>query len=234
MNINLNNPFVQGVIASLVAAVIFALFARFLKMLKKRGLGLFDFLRRGFKEKTGLETYLNTLSDKTLRISHPWMKEDQYLTDILVPIYFEENKMSQREELETFLAREYQKNPALRLMITGKPGSGKTIAMRVMARSLGAMDPKSRPVPVLLAFTDIKDLTDPQQLEQPIIEKLKVFQFELGKKDNTAEYFVKENLYTGKLFLLFDGYDELDKTNRETAVKLLNTFLGMYPRVHGL
>jgi Cdc6-like AAA superfamily ATPase len=79
------------------------------------------------------------------------MKEDQYLTDILVPIYFEVNKMSQREELETYLAREYKKNPSPRLVITGKPGSGKTIAMRVMARSLGAMDPESRPVPVAIS-----------------------------------------------------------------------------------
>ncbi len=231
MTIDFSNPYVIGVIGSLVAAVIYALFGKFFKMLKKLVLGLFDFFQRGFKEKPGLETYLNTLVDKTLRISHPWMKEDQHLTDILVPIYFEVNKMAQREELETYLAREYKKNPALRLVITGKPGSGKSIAMRVMARSLAAMDPDTRPVPVLLAFTDIKGLDDPQQLEPIIIEKLKVFQFELGKKDNTADRFVKENLYSGKLFLLFDGFDELDKANRETAAKLLNTFLGMYPQI---
>jgi hypothetical protein len=74
MNIDFNHPFVQGVIASLVAAVIFTLFVLFLKKLAKSGLGLLDFFRRGVKE-------------KTLRISHPWMKQDQFLTDILVPIY---------------------------------------------------------------------------------------------------------------------------------------------------
>ena len=87
MNIDLNNPFVQGVIASLVAAVIFALFVFFLKKLAKSGLGLLDFFRRGVKEKTGLDIYRKTLEEKNLRISHPWMKEDQFLTDILVPIY---------------------------------------------------------------------------------------------------------------------------------------------------
>ena len=101
MNIDLNNPFVQGVIASLVAAVIFALFVLFLKKLAKSGLGLLDFFRRGVKEKTGLDTYRKTLEEKTLRISHPWMKQDQLLTDILVPIYCEVNQMSRREELET-------------------------------------------------------------------------------------------------------------------------------------
>jgi hypothetical protein len=87
MNIDFNHPFVQGVIASLVAAVIFALFLPLLKKLAKYGLGLLDFFRRGVKEKTGLDTYRKTLEEKTPRISHPWMKEDQFLTDILVPIY---------------------------------------------------------------------------------------------------------------------------------------------------
>lgn len=231
MNIDFENPFIQGVIASLVAAVIFALFVWFLKILKNSGLGLFDFLQRGKKEKTGLDTYLNTLADKTLRISHPWMKEDQYLSDILVPIYFQVNKMAQREELETYLAREYQENPALRLVITGKPGSGKTIAMRVMTRAICSFKTEAQPVPVLLAFTDIKGLTETQQLERIVIEKLKFYQFEHGKKENIAERFVEESLYTGKLFLLFDGYDELDKDSREIAAKFLNDFLGMYPRV---
>ncbi|UCH92297.1 MAG: NACHT domain-containing protein [Candidatus Aminicenantes bacterium] len=232
MNIDLNDPFVQGVIASLVAAVIFALFVLFLKKLAKSGLGLLDFFRRGVKEKTGLDTYRKTLEEKTLRISHPWMKEDQFLTDILVPIYFEVNKMSRREELETFLAREYKQNPRLRLVITGKPGSGKTIAMRVIARATRTFDTDIQPVPVLMTFSDIKGITRPDQLEHIIIEKLKFYQFEKGdKNNNTAERFVKENLYTGKLFLLFDGFDELDKANRETASKLLNTFLGTYEKI---
>jgi len=163
MNIDFNNWFVQGVIASFVAAVISALFVGLFKMLKNSGRGIFDFLQRGKKEKTGLDTYLKTLADKTLCISHPWMKEDQQLTDILVPIYFEVNKMAQREELETYLAREYQKNPELRMVITGKPGSGKTIAMRVMARAIGSFETDAQPVPVLLAFTDIKGLTETHQ-----------------------------------------------------------------------
>jgi hypothetical protein len=232
MNIDLNDPFVQGVIASLVAAVIFALFVLLLKKLAKSGLGLVDFFRRGVKEKTSLDIYRKTLEDKTLRISHPWMKEDQFLTDILVPIYFEVKQMSRREELETFLAREYKKNPRLRLVITGKPGSGKTIAMRVIARATRSLDPDSPPMPVLMTFSDIKGITQPDQLVQVIIEKLKYFQFEKGdKKNNAAERFVKENLYSGKLFLLFDGFDELDKANRESAAQLLNHFLGTYEEI---
>jgi len=232
MAIDFNNPFVQGVIASIVGGVIIILVGIIFKMMKKSGLGLFDFFRRGVKEKTGLDTYRKTLEEKTLRISHPWMKEEQKLTDILVPIYFEVDKMSQREELETYLARMFKENQALRLMILGKPGSGKTIAMRVIARSLGTIDTGIQPVPVLMTFSDIKGITDPEKLEQKIVEKLKFYQFGKGEKDDiTPERFVKENLYTGKLFLLFDGYDELDKSARETAAKLVNMFLGTYRRI---
>ncbi|MCX6583008.1 MAG: NACHT domain-containing protein [Candidatus Aminicenantes bacterium] len=228
MNIS---AFVLGIFSSVIGTLIYARFGLFLKILRKIGLGSCGCLQRWSKVKTGLDTYLKNLADKILCIPHPLIKEGQYLTDILVPIYFKVNHMAQREELETYLAREYRKNPALRLVITGKPGSGKTIAMRVMARALSSFDTETHPVPILLAFTDIKGLDDSLRLEQTIIEKLKFFQFEQGEKNNIAERFVKENLYTGKLFLLFDGFDELDKANRETAAKFLNTFLGMYPRV---
>lgn len=193
MNIDFNDPFVQGVIASLVAAVIFALFVLFLKKLAKSGLGLLDFSRRGVKEKTGLDTYRKTLEEKTLRISHPWMKQDQLLTDILVPIYFQVKQMSRREELETFLARKYKKNPALRLVITGKPGSGKTIAIRVIARATRTFDTDSQPVPVLMTFSDIKGITQPEQLEHTIIEKLKFYQFEKGKRNRAKLRAAAEN-----------------------------------------
>ncbi|MDQ1350947.1 MAG: hypothetical protein QG657_1249, partial [Acidobacteriota bacterium] len=227
MNINWNDPYVIGVIGSIVGTVFFAIFVFFLKRMVKSGRGFFQFLRQGMNEKTGLDIYLNTLEEQTLRVTHPWMKEEQKLTDILVPVYFETDKMSRREELELFLARMYRKNPALRLVITGKPGSGKTIAMRVIARSFRYLETEIQPVPVLMTFSDIKGMSDPEKLECLIIEKLKFYQFHQGKNDNsTVERFVKENLYTGKLFLLFDGYDELDKSDRETAAKLLRTFLG--------
>lgn len=227
MNINWNDPYVIGVIGSIIGAIIFAAFGFFFKRMAKSGVGLFRLVRQGMKEKTGLDIYLNTLEEHTLLITHPWMKEEQKLTNILVPIFFETDKMSKREELEPFLARMYKQNPALRLVITGKPGSGKTIAMRVIARSLRFLNTENQPVPVLMTFSDIKGFNDPEKLERLIIEKLKFYQFHQGKNDDsTVERFVKDNLYTGKLFLLFDGYDELDKSDRETAAKLLKTFLG--------
>jgi hypothetical protein len=232
MKIGSNDPLTLGIIASLIAGVILAFFGYLLSRLRKSGFGMFELFRRGSREKTGLETYRQTLEDRTLRISHPWMKEDQTLTDILVPINLQTKKATQREELEIYLAREFKKNQSLRLLLLGKPGSGKTIAMRVIARILWTFNEENPVVPVLMNFSDIKGITDKEGLKKKIIEKLIYYQFEQGKKDdNTAKQFVEENLYEGKLFLLFDGYDELDKSARVDAAKLLNTFLGAYPNI---
>ncbi|HLP47436.1 MAG TPA: hypothetical protein VK469_15920, partial [Candidatus Kapabacteria bacterium] len=182
--IDWNNQYVIGIITSIIGTVLLTTFLLFFKKMAKSGLGFFQFLRQGMKEKTGLDIYLNTLEEHTLRITHPWMKEEQKLTDILVPVFFETDKMSSREELEPFLARMYRKNPALRLVITGKPGSGKTIAMRVIARSLRSLDTEIQPVPVLMTFSDIKGFNDPEKLERLIIEKLKLYQFQQGKNDD--------------------------------------------------
>ncbi len=48
----------------------------FLKKMFKSGLGFFQFLQQGMNEKTGLDIYLNALEAHTLRITHPWMKEE--------------------------------------------------------------------------------------------------------------------------------------------------------------
>jgi predicted NACHT family NTPase len=220
MRFDLSDPTFQGILIAFIGGLLVVLFVYMLKLLRKSGSEIFSRLKRGKKEKTGLENYRKTLEDKTLRISHPWMKEDQTLADILVPINFETKKETKREELEVFLGREFNKNKALRLLILGKPGSGKTIAMRVIARSLWTLDEKIRPVPVLMSFSDIKGIKDNEELEKKIIENLIYYQFEQGKKDDTtAKQFVEENLDKGKLFLLFDGYDELDKSARESAAK---------------
>jgi len=232
MKIDLSDPLTLGIIASLIAGVILAFFGYLLNRLRKRGIGMFELFRRRSKEKTGVETYRQTLEDRTLCISHPWMKEEQTLTDILVPINFQTKKATQREELEVYLAREFKKNRALRLLLLGKPGSGKTIAMRVIARTLWAFNEENPVVPVLMNFSDIKGITGKERLEKKIIETLIYYQFEQGKKDDTtAKKFVEENLYEGKLFLLFDGYDELDKSARGDAAKLLNDFLGAHPQI---
>ena len=112
MKIDLSDPLsvlVLSISASLIAAAFVKFLGYMIKRLKKRSFGIFELSRRWKKEKTGLETYRQTLEDRTLRISHPWMKEEQTLTDILVPINFQTKKTTQREELEVYLVREFKR-----------------------------------------------------------------------------------------------------------------------------
>jgi DNA polymerase III delta prime subunit len=232
MNFDLSDPnfmsFLIGVVGAVIGAYLIFLFTRFWKS----GKNFAGFFLRKRKEKTGLDYYREDLEAKTLRISHPWMKEEQTLTDVLVPINFETGKTTEREQLEVYLTRMYAKNRSLRLLITGKPGSGKTIAMRVIARTLWAVDEGTAPVPVLMSFTDIKGIKNGEELEKKIVEKLRLHQFEQGKKnETTAETFVRQNLDTGRLFLLFDGYDELEKSARQAAARMLNTFLDTHRKI---
>lgn len=220
--------FLIGVVGAVIGAYLIFLFTRFWKS----GRNFAGFFLRKRKEKTGLDYYREDLEAKTLRISHPWMKEEQTLTDVLVPINFETGKTTEREQLEVYLTRMYAKNRSLRLLITGKPGSGKTIAMRVIARTLWAVDEDTAPVPVLMSFTDIKGIKNGEELEKKIVEKLRFHQFEQGKKnETTAETFVRQNLDTGRLFLLFDGYDELEKSARQAAARMLNDFLDTHRKI---
>lgn len=232
MQIDFNNPYIQGILIAFIAALLAAFFVYLLKLIKKSGSQLFSKFQQRKKEETGLEIYRCTLEEKTLRISHPWMKEDQTLNGILVPINFEMRGVTEREELEIYVKSLFRKKSAPRLLILGKPGSGKTIAMRVIARTMWSIDEKIRLVPVILNFSDIKNVTNKKELEQKIIEKLEYYQFEKGKKDDkAADKFIEENLYSGNIILLFDGYDEIEKSARGSVAEFLNHFLGTHNNI---
>jgi hypothetical protein len=217
-----------GVSYGILAALIIYLFTK----LKNTGKGWFFLLNKNAKIQNGNQLYCYNLSNDLLHISHPWMKQGQTLDDILVPVNFTGNKTSEREELEIYLKRTFEKQENPRILILGKPGTGKSIAMRVIARTIIATDKERNRTPVVLTFSDIKGVKDDQDLKQKIVEQLRIHQFEKHEKDKTtAKQFVDENLYTGKIILLFDGYDELEKSERKEASKFLNYFLKSYPNI---
>ena len=119
MKIDWSNAIVTG----LVVAVLVAIGRIIYKGGIESGKRFAGFFLRKIKEKTGLDYYREDLEAKTLSISHPWMKEEQTLTDVLVPINFETGKITGREQLEVYLSQMYKKNRSLRLLIMGKPGS---------------------------------------------------------------------------------------------------------------
>lgn len=151
---------------------------------------------------------------------------------VLVPVNFETDGGSRREELELHFKRLIRADRSARLLILGKPGSGKTVAMWLLARIAWTLDFETPLVPVLLTFFDIKEVRDKEMLEVKIVEKLEYFQFAQGQRDNTnAKEFAAQNLYSGNMLLLFDGFDELEKSTRETISRVLNNFLGTHPHI---
>ena len=63
---------------------------------------------------------------------------------------------------------------------------------------------------------------------------MKYYQFEQDKNNiKSADEFINENLYNddGRIVLLFDGYDELEKSARKSISALLNNFLGTHKNI---
>ena len=110
-----------------------------------------------------------------------------------------------------------------RLMITGIPGSGKTMLMRHMALAYGngaLPGLENRPVPILL---DLHRLNDPDLTEEKLIAVI-VDAFKRNQFPN-AERFVRHSLQHGKLMLLLDGLDELSSAVRPILAQRISDLL---------
>lgn len=232
MNIDFSNAWVQGILIAAAGTILAAIVTFLYKLIRKSGGGFVSFLSRKSKQKTGLDLYRQTLEEETLQISHPWMKEDQTLSDILVDVNFELKGKTEKIDLQNFLRQTFKTGNSPRILILGKPGSGKSIAMRVIAKLIWDLLPGNPIVPVILNFSDIKGLHTHEELKRAIIQKLEYYQFEKGNINSlAADNFVEENLFSGKILLLIDGYDELDKSNRATARILAKNFLSTFRNI---
>ncbi|MFT4925571.1 MAG: hypothetical protein ACI8WB_001664 [Phenylobacterium sp.] len=230
-SIDFTNPEIQLIVAG-IFSLLTTLIAAWILSSFTRKRGFFTSLLGRARQETGLESYQQTLNEELLKISHPWMKENQSLQDILVSVNFVKAGSTSKEELGLYLRRAFKAQQTPRIMIVGKPGSGKSVAMRMIAKAVWSVKEDNQLVPVLLTFSDLKTLRNGEDLEAKIVEKLKYHQFEQGKRNKLdAQNFVDQHLESGKFVLLFDGYDELDKTTRETTAALLNAYLGTHRNI---
>ncbi|UJB73049.1 NACHT domain-containing protein (plasmid) [Acaryochloris sp. 'Moss Beach'] len=112
-----------------------------------------------------------------------------------------------------------------RLMVTGAPGSGKTMLLRYLFFSYaqGQLLLPGRPVLVLLELNRLKkaDLTQ----EDLILELVQVFKLYGWPK---ADGFVRQQLKQGKLMLLLDGLDEVSSNARLEVVACIQDLLQTY------
>ena len=107
-----------------------------------------------------------------------------------------------------------------RLMVTGAPGSGKSMLLKSLILAYAEdrlFSQKEDVTPILLELNRLSDST--LSIEQYLVEAL-------GRDDFLkATWFVKQGLKNGNLMLLLDGLDELNGNDRPQVVKRIKEFL---------
>lgn len=178
-----------------------------------------------------LKSYKTSLDTETLKLKHSWKLEGQSLKELIVPVNISQKGQSERLSLIDFIKREYYQNRASRFILMGGAGSGKSVAMGVITRKIWYSDASNLLVPVLMTFSDIKEVKSDKELEIKIVKTLERFQFEKGRRNDKAEKFVAQNLYEGNIILLFDGFDELEKGVRINIANFLNSFFQTHQNI---
>lgn len=105
-----------------------------------------------------------------------------------------------------------------RLLILGKPGSGKTTTLLELARDLiqRAQQQSIHPIPVLFELSDWKN--DKQTFANWLAADLKF-------RHNIPKGLTRKWIKTGQLLPLLDGLDELGLTRQKLCIQKINKFL---------
>ncbi|RQH43129.1 NACHT domain-containing protein [Okeania hirsuta] len=118
-----------------------------------------------------------------------------------------------------------------RLAIKGQPGAGKTLLLKYLVLSWAREKLKTSSneyVPILLELYPLNEI----EISALNIELLKQKLVEALDRDDfpKANSFVERNLEKGKLFLLFDGLDEVKSLIRPQVVQAINDLLDKYDK----
>jgi hypothetical protein len=220
----------EKLILAVVTSLVVALLTWLRKGISQALAGIFGQLWNRLPYREEIARYRAQLDRDALKIHHAWMKEGQTLGDILVPVSVESGRLGKGvESLSAILAEALKPGKVRHLVVTGGPGSGKSVALRLAARSAWTLpsleDGKPR-VPVLLTFSDYRaakfDLTE------ALVSSLRArgFRRVKGRDQGTiAREFVQDALAEGRLLILIDALDELGGADRVTAVQSLRTEL---------
>lgn len=122
-----------------------------------------------------------------------------------------------------------------RLTIKGQPGAGKTLLLKYLVLSWARekLNTSSNEyVPILLELYRLNEIEPSslniQVLKQKLVEALDRDDFP------KANYFVERSLEKGKLFLLFDGLDEVKSLIRTQVVQAINDLLDKYDKCRAI
>jgi len=122
-----------------------------------------------------------------------------------------------------------------RLAIKGQPGAGKTLLLKYLVLSWAREKLKTSSneyVPILLELYRLNEIEtsalNMEVLKQKLVEALDRDDFP------KANSFVERNLEKGKLFLLFDGLDEVKSLIRPQVVQAINDLLDKYDKCRAI
>lgn len=193
---------------------------------------LLNFRDKQFIIPRTLRTYKAHLDNETYSLNHSWKLANQTLKEIIVPIYINNNERISLIDYINDLYSNYNYQKKIhKIILLGEGGSGKSVAMGEIARKIWEIKRTGTLLPVILKFSEIKNVKSKNDFENAIVKNLERNQFENGKNTNKAKNYVSVNLYNGTILLLLDGLDELEKTSRIEITQFLNDFLRTYPHI---
>jgi NACHT domain len=110
-----------------------------------------------------------------------------------------------------------------RLMVTGKPGSGKSMLLKylTLSEAEGRLQLPDQPVAVLL---ELFRLSDGSEILPQLVKALEREDFPHGEK------FLQQALEKGTILLLLDGLDEVGSAARSSVIQKLKDFLDTYEK----
>jgi NACHT domain len=161
-----------------------------------------------------LEKYRKALVAKHGELKIPFRPNRPLKMDeVYVPLKVAGNR-SDKENVEVVQAvRDYR-----RLMVTGQPGSGKTMLLRYLALNYGAGKLRLVDDPVVILL-ELWRLSDGAAVLVELVAALAREDFPNG------EAFLKQALERGRIVVLLDGLDEVNVEKRRDVVKRIKDFL---------
>lgn len=222
---------------AIIKATAAILISSIILILKKTGRLSWMYVLSKIETPKQISTYNDNLSKSLIEQTHSWNLQGQQLKDLMFAIHlsFTEADMgneNDRISLEDFILSEFEQSENVpRLVICGSAGSGKSVALGVISQLTRKMTSKNNNHPVLLRFQEIRDTRDEESMIKLIITKLRQHQWEQGKRKISAERFVQDNLFTGKIVLLLDGFDEVSGDQRRGIAAFLCTFFSIYRKI---
>jgi Leucine-rich repeat (LRR) protein len=183
----------------------------------------------------------DTLLYKILRVANIWNHTDlppqQKIRDLMVAL----NQPSvphgwlgaDRYRLSQPLEQQTVRDATIRLLITGRAGSGKTTAARWLAVQIASGRPSEKLVALSAHTPFVVQLRN-------AFRGSRVYPKESDLVDSASSHrhaempgnWIREKLAGGKAVVIFDGLDELSEDRRTTALAWIDKLIRDYPRSH--